>query len=402
MRRVAITGLGCVSALGCGVPAFWEGLLAARSGQRRITLFEPSRLAVPVAAEVPGYDPAQYFPAKKLDLLDRFTQFALVAASEALRDSGVEPGDGDRTRAGVALGTGAGGALTQDEGYLELYGRNSPRVHPFTIPRLMYNAAASQVSMEFGLTGPVLAFSTACASASHALGEAAEIIRAGRADWMLAGGSDAPICYGLMKSWEAMRVLAPVCRPFSADRQGLVVGEGGGVLVLEEWERARRRGARIYAELAGYGATADAAHITQPGLEAPVAALRAALAQAGLTPEAVDYVNAHGTGTRLNDATETKILKCVFGAHACALVVSSTKSMHGHAMGATGALELIAAVLAVCRGVIPPTANYTTPDPECDLDYAPNAPRERRVRAAVSNSFAFGGLNAVLAVKQVG
>ncbi len=401
MRRVAITGLGCVSALGCDVAAFWEGLLAARSGERRITLFDPSGLAVPVAAEVPDYDPSRHFPAKKLDLLDRFAQFALVAAGEALRDSRLEITESERGRAGVALGTGAGGALTQDDGYRGLYARGSSRVHPFTIPRLMYNAAASQVSMEFGLTGPVLTYSTACSSAGHALGEAAEMIRAGRADWMLAGGSDAPICYGMMKSWEAMRVLAPVCRPFSADRQGLVVGEGAGLLVLEEWEHARKRGARIYAELAGYGATADAGHITQPGLEAPVAALRGALAQACLAPEEVDYVNAHGTGTRLNDPTETEILKRALGSHARKLAVSSTKSMHGHAMGATGALELIAAVLAVERGVIPPTANYTTPDPECDLDYVPNTPREQPVRAAVSNSFAFGGLNAVLAIKRV-
>ena len=224
MRRVAITGMGCVSALGCGVAAFWQGLLAGRSAERRISLFDPARLAVPVAAEVPSYDPARHFPAKKLDFLDRFAQFALLAASEALRDSGLEPARGDQARAGVALGTGVGGALTQDEGYLGLYGRSAQRVHPFTIPRLMYNAAASQVSMEFGLTGPVVAVSTACASATHALGEAAEMIRAGRTDWMLAGGSDAPICYGVMKSWEAMRVLAPICRPFSADRGG----DGGG------------------------------------------------------------------------------------------------------------------------------------------------------------------------------
>ena len=400
MNRVAITGMGCVSALGCGVPAFWEGLLAGRSAERRISLFDPSRLAVPVAAEVPDYDPASHFPPKKLDMLDRFAQFALLAATEALHDAGLEPSQGNQGRAGVALGTGSGGALTQDERYYQLYGRSAQRLHPFTIPRLMYGAAASQLSMEFGLTGPVLVFSTACASGTHALGEAAEMIRTGRADWMLAGGSDAPICYGVMKCWEAMRVLAPVCRPFSADRQGMVLGEGSGVVVLEEWERARRRGARIYAELAGYGATADAGHITQPGLEGPVAALRTALAQAALAPEAVDYVNAHGTGTRLNDPRETEILKQAFGPHARALAVSSTKSMHGHAMGASGALELIATVLAVDCGVIPPTANYTKPDPECDLDYVPGTPRQQPVRAAVSNSFAFGGLNAVLAVKQ--
>ncbi len=408
MRRVAITGLGAVSALGVGVPEFWSGLLAGRSGVRRITLFDPGSLAVPIAAEVPGYDPPRYFPAKKLDMLDRFSQFALLAAREALEDAGLKLTEAERERSGVALGTGMGGAITEDAEYLAVYGRQATRVHPFTIPRLMHNAATAQLTMEIGLRGPALAFSTACAAGSHAIGEAGEMIRTGRADVMLAGGSDAPIAFGVMKAWEAMRVLAPppdgepqrACRPFSADRQGLVVGEGAGVVVLEEWEHARRRGAAVHAELAGYGATADAGHITQPGVESPARAIRAALEQAGLPCERIGYVNAHGTGTRLNDSIETAILKQVFGEHARRLAVSSTKSMHGHAMGASGALELIAAVLALERAAVPPTANYTAPDPECDLDYVPNQARELRAEAALSNSFAFGGLNAALIVRR--
>jgi nodulation protein E len=264
--------------------------------------------------------------------------------------------------------------------------------------------------MCYGADGPALSFGTACAAGTHAIGEAGEIIRAGRAEIMLAGGADAPIAYGVMKAWEAMRVMAPqpaegaarACRPFSRDRQGLVVGEGAGIVILEEWERARRRGADILAELAGYGATADAAHLTQPGVDAPARAMLQALAQAALPPDRVDYINAHGTATKLNDATETTVVKKVFGASASRVAISSTKSMHGHAMGASGALELIAAVLALRHGVAPPTAHYNDPDPECDLDYVPNEARDLRIRVALSNSFGFGGLNAVLAVKTPG
>jgi nodulation protein E len=270
----------------------------------------------------------------------------------------------------------------------------------------MNSAAASQVGMNYGLRGPGICISTACASAGHSIGEAFEMIRAGRADVMLAGGADAPITAPVFKVWEAMRVLAnapdaaTACRPFSRDRQGIVIGEGSAVLVLEDWDRAKKRGARIHAELAGYGATADAGHITQPGIESPAQAIRLALAEGGLRPDQIDYVNAHGTGTRLNDATETTILKRAFGDHASRLAISSTKSMHGHAMGASGAIELVATILAIGRGAAPPTINYSEPDPECDLDYVPNEPREMRIDAAISNSFAFGGLNAVLAVRR--
>jgi len=409
MRRVAITGLGAVSALGVGVPAVWDGLVSGRSGVREITRVQAQELNRPIAAEVPDFDPALWVPEDRLSLVDRFAQFALAAAIEAWRDSGLTLSGDACDRAGVSIGTGLGGATAEDEAYERIYKHNAARIHPFTIPRLMYNAATAHVGMALGLRGPSLCYSTACAASTHAIGEAGEIIRSGRADVMMAGGADAPITLGVMRAWDAMRILAPIpaggpamaCRPFSRDRQGLVIGEGAAVVVLEEWERARARGARIYAELAGYGATADAGHITQPGIDAPVRAMQIALAQAGLPPEAVGYVNAHGTGTPLNDSTETTIIKRVFGSHAERLAISSTKSMHGHAMGASGALELVATVLAICRGVLPPTINYTVPDPECDLDCVPNEARERDVRAAMSNSFAFGGLNAVLAVTRV-
>lgn len=394
-----------MSALGVGVDALWDGLRAGRSGTRTVSLVDPARLTVTVAAEVPGFDPQQYFSDDRLELLDRFCQFALTAAGEAIRDARLELDESARDRVSVSLGTAMGGATTQDGEYHRLYALGS-RMHPFGIPRAMHNSAASQLCMERGFGGPTLSVSTACAAGAHAIGEAAELIRAGRADVAVAGGAEAPITLGVMKAWEAMRVLAPAgddpataCRPFSLDRRGLVVGEGAGVVVLEDWEHARRRGARIHAELAGYGATADAHHITQPGLAAPVRAIRIALEQAGLPPDAVEYVNAHGTGTRLNDVTETAILKSAFGDHARRLAISSTKSMLGHTMGASGALEFIALVLAVRDGVIPPTANLSQPDPECDLDYVPQTARQARIEAGVSTSFAFGGLNAVLAVR---
>ena len=407
MRRVAVTGLGAVSALGVGVQAFWDGLVAGRSGVRRIAQFDPSAYLVQAAAEVPEFEPGEHFDAAQSDLLDRFAQFALVAAGEACRAAGLELTDADRSRAGVAIGSGMGGVVTQDDRYHKLYAEGTTRLHPFSIPRIMNNAAAAQVSMRWGLGGPTLSLATACAAAAHAIGEAAEIIRADRADVMIAGGAEAPIAPGVLRCWEAMRVLAPasggdpsrVCRPFSRDRLGMVLGEGAGIVVLESWDRATARGAPILAELAGYAATSDAAHITQPGVEAPARALAIALHQARLAPRDVDYVNAHGTATRLNDSTETAIIKRAFGPAARRLAISSTKAAHGHAMGASAALELIATVLAIRNGVVPPTLNYTQLDPECDLDYVPNNAREMPVRAAVSNSFAFGGLNAVLVVR---
>jgi nodulation protein E len=392
--------------MGVGLGPFWDGLIASRSGTRRISLSDPNLLSVQIAAEVPDFDPEKHLAGISIDMLDRFSQFALVAGAEAMRDACLTLEEDEHDRAGVSIGTGVGGASTQDVLYRRYYAEKIARAHPFSIPRTMNSAAASQVGMNYGLRGPGICVSTACASAGHSIGEAFEMIRAGRADVMLAGGADAPITAPVFKVWEAMRVLAnpsdatTACRPFSRDRQGIVIGEGSGVLVLEDWERARKRGVRIHAELVGYGATADAGHITQPGIDAPAHAIRLALTEAGLRPDQIDYVNAHGTGTRLNDATETTILKRAFGDHAARLAISSTKSMHGHAMGASGAIELIATILGIERSVAPPTINYSEPDPECDLDYVPNEPREMRIDAAISNSFAFGGLNAVLAVRR--
>lgn len=407
VRRVAITGLGVFASTGKDVESFFSNLVNARSGIRRIAQWDPSTLSVQIAAEVPDYNPTDYFPLKRLDLLDRFSQFGLLAAREAMQSSGIEIAEEEKPRFGVVMGSGMGGAGTFDDAYFNLYAKHETRLHPFTIPKIMHNAATSQICMEYSAQGPALAIATACSSAGHAIGEAFHLIRFGMADLMLAGGSDAPITYGMLRSWESVRVLAMgngdpgrACRPFSADREGMVLGEGASVLLLEEWEHARKRGAKIYAEIAGYGMSSDASHITQPSIRGPVRAIRMALEEAEAGPEDVGYINAHGTGTLLNDATETRVVKEVFGDHARRLAISSTKSMHGHVMGATGAIELAATVMALQRGVIPPTANYTRPDPECDLDYIPNQARETRVDVAISNSFAFGGLNAVVLVRR--
>ena len=407
MRRVVITGLGVFASTGKDVESFFKNTCEGRSGIRRIEQFDPSALSVQIAAEIPGYQPLDYFPAKRLDLLDRFSQFALLAAQQAMQSSGIQISEAERERFGAVIGSGMGGAQGLDFGYLSLYAKGATRLHPFTIPKIMHNAPVSQVCMEHQAQGPSFAVSTACSSSGHAIGEAFHQIKFDLADVMLAGGTDAPITYGMMRSWESVRVLAPgegdpsrACRPFSADREGLVMGEGAGALLLEELEHAKRRGATIYAEISGFGNSSDAGHITQPTVEGPARAIRGAMREAGVNPEEVDYVNAHGTGTRLNDATETTVLKAVFGDHARSLAISSTKSMHGHVMGGTGAVEMVATILAIDRGVIPPTANYTTPDPECDLDYVPNVARQAPVRVAISNSFAFGGLNAVLLVRR--
>jgi beta-ketoacyl-acyl-carrier-protein synthase II len=408
VRRVALTGLGVFASAGKDAESFFDNLVNARSAIRRITLFDPSPLSVQIAAEVADYCPTDHFPLKRLDLLDRFSQFALLAAEQAMKSSGIEVRDEERPRFGVVMGSGMGGVNTFDSGYFSLYAKQATRLHPFTIPKIMHNASTSQICMEYGAQGPSLATATACSSAGHAIGAAFHLIKYGMADMMLAGGSDAPITYGMLRGWESVRVLATgngdpsrACRPFSVDREGFVLGEGSGVLFLEEMEHARKRGANIIAEMAGFGMTSDASHITQPSVIGPARAMRMAMEEAGVTPPEVDYINAHGTGTQLNDVTETQVIKEVFGENARGVAISSTKSMHGHAMGGTGAIELVATLMALERGVIPPTANYTRPDPQCDLDYVPNQAREKKVRAALSNSFAFGGLNAVLLVRQM-
>jgi beta-ketoacyl-acyl-carrier-protein synthase II len=413
MRRVVITGMGVIAATGAGVAECFRHLVAGRSGSRRIQNLPAdvvARLNCRIAAEVPAYDPAAHFSEKERDQLDRFSQFALVAAREALPQAGIEKlTEAQQLRTGVCIGTAYGGTETLDTHYHALYARNATRLPPLVIPRLMYNAAACQVSMHYQARGPCLAPTTACSSGAHAIGEAMRFIQDGQADWMLAGGADAPITYGVFRCWEGMRVLAPAaegeearaCRPFSRDRAGIVIGEGAAIFVLEEYEAARRRGADILAELAGYGANSDASHITQPSVAGPAQAMRLALEDARMNPEDIDYINAHGTGTKVNDVVETCAVKKVFGEQARRIPMSSTKSVHGHVMGASGAIELVAAVEALRQGVIPPTANFTTPDPECDLDYVPNQAREAKLRAALSSSFAFGGMNAVLIVKKL-
>jgi len=400
MRRIVVTGLGCISALGPTAREFWSALSEARSGIQPMQCVEPGTLRFSHGAEVRGFEPAAHFEPRQLDLLDRFAQFAVVSAREALRDAGLDWTPALRERAAVICGSATGGQASQDAQFVELYRRNRDRVHPLTIPRVMSSAGASHIAMEFGLTGPVFTVSSACSSANHAIGQALWMLRGGQADVALAGGSEAPFGFASLKAWEAMRVIAPdTCRPFSRDRKGMILGEGGAILVLEPLDAARARGARIYAELAGSGLSADAHHITQPAVAGPVRAMRAALEDGGLSPASIGYINAHGTGTLGNDATETLAIRDVFGAHTRALAVSSTKSLHGHALGAAGALEAVATVLALHHGVLPPTANFIAPDPECDLDVVPNHAREARAEAALSNSFAFGGLNAVLAFR---
>lgn len=412
MRRVVITGIGVIAAPGSNRQAFFDRLLSGRAAVRQIENLDASiieRLNCRIAAEVSCYEPSEHFTEKELDQLDRFSQFALVAARQALADAGIEKfSEEHQPRVGVCIGTAYGGIDTLDTNYFSLYAKNAKRLPPLVIPRLMYNAATCQVSMHFQARGPCVTPTTACSSGSHAIGDAAHFIRHGQADWMLAGGSDAPVTYGVIRAWEAMRVLAPenndaarACRPFSGDRQGIVIGEGAAVFLLEEYEAAKKRGTTIHAELAGYGANSDASHITQPSVEGPANAMRIALADAGMNPDEIDYINAHGTGTKANDLVETKAIKAVFGERAKKVPVSSTKSMHGHVMGASGAIELAAAIEAMHRSIVPPTANYSTPDPQCDLDYVPNQAREQTVRTTLSNSFAFGGMNAVLVVKKV-
>jgi len=399
-RRVAVTGLGAVSAIGLDVSENWTALSEGRTGIGRIESVDASGLRFQNGAEARAFDPSRYFDPVRLDFLDRFAQFAVVAAREALADSGLRITPELAERAAVYTGSCLGGQTTEDAGFADLYRRGLDRMHPLSIPRVMANAGASQISMELGVTGPACTISTACSSANHAIGHALWMVRSGVADVALAGGSEAPFSHAHLKAWEAMRVVSSdTCRPFSADRRGLILGEGAGMLVLEPLGAAVARGARVYAELAGFGMSSDAHHLTQPTSSGPARAMRGALADAGLAVEQVGYVNAHGTGTRSNDPAETRAIRDVFGPQAGRLAVSSTKSMHGHALGAAGALEAVATVLALHKGIVPPTANFTTFDPECDLDVVPNTARALRVEAALSNSFAFGGLNAVLAFR---
>jgi nodulation protein E len=393
--RVAITGIGIVSPFGAGQAAALEALRAARSGIRTITSIDVTALHCRIAGEVPA-DAHEGLHRGH----DRFTRLALIAAEEASAqagDLGVDP-----HRFGVLLGTGLGGCETLDSSYRRFYADHS-RIPPMSIPLTMYNAASSAVSTKLGAKGLAYSVVSACASSAHAIGLAAQAIRAGQADAVLTGGSDAPLTPGIISAWESLRVLAidnehpeAACRPFSADRKGLVLAEGAAVLMLESVEHAEGRGATILGEIAGFGATSDAGHITDPSADGAARAMQLALADAKLEPRQVGYINAHGTGTRANDSAETAAIHAVFGRDAPP--VSSTKSLHGHAMGASGAIEIVSSLLALRAGFLPPTINLERPDPECDLDYVPNEPREARVTSFLSNSFGFGGMNAVVAV----
>ena len=397
MRRVAVTGLGAICALGGDVAAIWAALQAGTSGIGPIRGIPTTRLSASIAAEIVGFDPADHFDHRRLPLLDRTAQLAVVAAREAVRGASLTPDTTLAHRRGVVLAA-AIGQSSLDAAYLAFYGEGATRVHPFTVPRVMPNAPASALSMEFGLRGPSYAVASACASANHAIGLAADTIRAGRAEVMLTGGADASVVVGVFKCWEALRVLSTdTCRPFSRDRSGLVLGEGAAILVLEDWEHARRRDAPILAEFAGSGMSADGLDITAPDAEGAAAAMRAALDDAGLDPAEIGYVNAHGTGTRLNDRTESAALHQVFGRPP---PVSSSKSMIGHCLSAGGALEAVATILALRDGMLPPTAGFREADPECDVDCVPNIARAAPIQAALSNSFAFGGLNSVLAFRR--
>jgi nodulation protein E len=395
-RRVAITGLGVISGIGSTRDQFAESLRLGRPGIRPLKSTDCSELRFKNGAEVADYSHALYFTDKQADFMDRFAQFAVIAAREAVAQAGVTFSEELKENTAIVTGACVGGQSTEDSCFWDVYRLNKPRVPPLTIPRIMANAGASHISMEFGVTGPAYTVSTACSSASHAIGQAYGMIRSGAVELAIAGGSEAPFSFGILKAWEAMRVVSPdTCRPFSKDRSGMILGEGAAMMVLEPIESALARGAKILGEICGFGMSSDACHITQPSSAGAARAMKAALRDAGWSPGEVGYVNAHGTATLANDVTEAAAIREVFGSHRPA--VSSTKSMHGHALGAGGALEGAATVLALLEGILPPTANFLSRDPEIDLDLIVNEARPVRVARAISNSFAFGGLNAVLA-----
>lgn len=406
-RRVVVTGLGVISPIGSTISDYWNGLIAGRSGIAPITQFDASDLPVQFAGEVKDFDPEQYMDKRTARRMDRFDQLFYAATVGAMQDAGIDFTDDpvQGARAGAVVGSGIGGLSSMQEGMDTLRTRGTDRVSPYQVTRLIANMAAGDVSIGFGLLGPVTCTVTACAASANAIGDAAEIIRRGAADVMVAGGSEAPICEFGIASFAQARAVSTrnddpegACRPFDATRDGFVMSEGGGSLVLEELEHARARGAHIYAEILGYGMSSDAYHITlpRPGGDGAARAMQAALDDAALEPSAVAYINAHGTSTPANDVTETMAIKTVFGDHARNLAISSTKSMTGHLLGGAGAVETIASILTMQHGVIPPTINYAHPDPECDLDYVPNEARDQEVSIVMSNSFGFGGHNAVL------
>ena len=404
-RRVAITGLGVASPHGCDSNLMFDALLRGESAVRRISLQSAVGTYDTIGAAVTG-EPWNELPRGQRVTSDRLSLYALVAADAAIRDSRIDLSAEDRRRVGVAIGTSLGGTSSQEAAYAEIFCEGAARLSPFTLVKVMYNGPTAQIALAHLLDGPSLTYTTTCSSSTVSIGEAMRQIRHGYADVMIAGGAEALFAYVSIKAWQALQVLAPenpgnpaaTCRPFSKDRAGTVLGDGAAIVILEEWTRAAARGARIYGELAGYGVCNDSSHMTQPSVACQAHAMRLAIEDAGLPPDAIDYVNAHGTGTPLNDVAETAAIKEVFGKRAHAVPVSSTKSMHGHFVGAAGALELVISVLALQRQEVPPTAHLDTPDPKCDLDYVPHKGRATRVRAAMSNSFAVGGTAGALVV----
>jgi nodulation protein E len=400
-RRVVITGMGNICGIGKNVNEFWDNVKHCRSGIAPMQTRLPFELRFKNAAEIKDYKPLEYFSSKELITADKFSQFGLVAAREAVKDAAIEWSDDQKKKTCIITGCSIGGQDTQDEGFQDVYLNRSVRLNVLTIPRTMPNAAASHISMAFGITGSTYNISTACSSSNHAIGNAFWMVRNGVSDLAITGGTEAPLSYGFLKAWEVMRIIAPdTCRPFSKGRQGLVLGEGAAMLVLEPLESALRRNARIHAEIVGFGMSSDAAHITKPEQKGPEAAMQLALDDAGIQPGQIDYINAHGTGTFANDPMEVAAIRTVFGEHAGKLPVSSTKSLHGHILGGTSAVEAVATIMALKEQVIPPTGNFLEADPQCDLDVVPNASRSGKIDYAMSNAFAFGGLNAVLVFKK--
>ena len=405
VRRVVVTGIGMVTPVGIGVEESWKSVCEGRSGIGPVTKFDASQFPSQVAAEVKDFRPEDFMEKQKVRRFDTFIHFAIASARMAIEDAGLKIDDNNRDRVGCVTGSGIGGLPMIEHFHKVLLEKGPKRISPFFIPGIIANMVAGEIAIEFGARGPNTSITTACAASAHAIGESFRLIREGRADVMITGGSEAVITPLAFGGFCAMHALSQrnhepekASRPFDLERDGFVMGEGAGILILEELEHAKRRGAKIYAELLGYGLSGDAYHVAAPDPNAigAINCMKMALEDAGIKPEDVDYINAHGTSTKLNDASETKAIKQVFGDHAYKMPISSTKSMTGHLLGGAGAVESIFSILTICRGIIPPTINYETPDPECDLDYVPNKARKAEVKIALSNSFGFGGTNACL------
>ena len=402
MNRVAITGAGTINSLGHSLKETFKSMAEGTCGIGALSFRDVDRLDIKIGGQVKNFAPTTVFNRQQLSLYDRVTQFTLIAAKEAIKQSGIIFSGELAARSGVVLGTAGGGVSTWDDNYRAVYEEGKNRVHPFVVPKLMNNAAASHVSMEYNLKGPSFTVSTACASSNHAMAQAFQMVRSGLSDVMITGGSESMLCFGGVKAWEGLRVMSKdACRPFSANRNGMVQGEGAAIFVLENFDNAKKRGAEILAEVIGYAMSSDASDIVMPSKQGAARAIKGALNDAKLNSEEVQYINAHGTGTAANDKTECAAVADVFGRHADNLMISSTKSMHGHVIGGTGAIELLACIMAVKDGIVAPTIGYEEADPECALDVVPNKSREVKVDVALSNAFAFGGLNAVLAIRFV-